>query len=314
MAGSIRGSVTNSAPQAQSAPAIAAGQAPARPALKLRRFRILRSFPVVSALTLALLILAAVAAPVLAPYPETYGQLRSRHAEPAILGGRSNHLLGGDSVGRDIYSRLLFGARVSLLVAAGTILIAGTIGTFLGLISAWYGGWVDEAIMRLVDAMNAIPVILIALVLAVVVGPSFALLLGVLALGQWPHFARQVRAEALSLRERDYVQLARVAGASTPRILLRHILPGVFSTVIVIATNQVGSVILAEAGLSFLGVGVPPPTPTWGGMIAEGRLYLTQAWWISAFPGIAIALTVLSLVFMGDWLRDRLDPTLRQLE
>jgi peptide/nickel transport system permease protein len=279
-----------------------------------QRARRWRKFPVFSAFILLLLVFAAVAAPVLAPYPATHGQLRSRHSEPAILGGESDHILGADNVGRDIYSRLLYGARVSLLVAAGTILIAGTFGTLLGLISGWYGGWVDEAIMRLVDAMNAIPIILVALVFAVVFGPSFALLLGVLALGQWPQFARQVRAEALSLRERDYVQLARVAGASTPRILWKHILPGVFSTVIVVATNQVGTVILSEAGLSFLGVGVPPPTPSWGGMIAEGRLYLTEAWWISAFPGLAIALTVLSLVFMGDWLRDRLDPTLRQLE
>jgi peptide/nickel transport system permease protein len=201
-----------------------------------------------------------------------------------------------------------------LLVAAGTILIAGSIGTLLGLISGWYGGWIDDVIMRLVDAMNAIPVILIALVLAVAIGPSFAMLLGVLSLGQWPAFARQIRAETLSLRERDYVQLARVAGASTSRILYRHMLPGVFSTVLVVATNQVGTVILAEAGLSFLGVGVPPPTPSWGGMISDGRLYLTQAWWICAFPGLAIALTVLSLVFLGDWLRDRLDPTLRQLD
>ena len=289
---------------------------PVRPRLSLaaRVHRIFRRYPVFSFIVLALVIFAAVFAPWVAPYPETHGELRSRHAAPAILGVESGHLLGADSVGRDIYSRLLFGARVSLLVAAGTILIAGSIGTLLGLISGWYGGWVDEAIMRLVDAMNAIPVILIALVLAVAVGPSFALLLGVLSLGQWPAFARQIRAETLSLRERDYVQLARVAGASTTRILHRHMLPGVFSTVLVVATNQVGTVILAEAGLSFLGVGVPPPTPSWGGMISDGRLYLTEAWWICAFPGIAIALTVLSLVFLGDWLRDRLDPTLRQLE
>jgi peptide/nickel transport system permease protein len=304
----------NSTVERPSTPVPADSRPGLRSAFMARGARIFRSFPVVSAAILALLIVAAVAAPILAPYPPTHGQLRDRHAEPAILGGESDHLLGADSIGRDVYSRLLYGAQVSLLVAAGTILIAGAVGTFLGLISGWYGGWVDEAIMRLVDAMNAIPIILVALVLAVVVGPSFALLLGVLSLGQWPQFARQVRGEALSLRERDYVQLARVAGASTPRILLRHILPGVFSTVVVVATNQVGTVILAEAGLSFLGVGVPPPTPSWGGMISDGRLYLTQAWWVSAFPGLAIALTVLSLVFMGDWLRDRLDPTLRQLD
>lgn len=284
---------------------------PGRPA-GLRR--VFRSYPVFSIAVLAILIFGAVAATWIAPHPATHGELRDRHAPPAFLVGEGDHILGADSIGRDIYSRMLFGARVSLLVAAGTILIAGAFGTFLGLISGWYGGWIDEAIMRLVDAMNAIPVVLLALVLAVALGPSFALLIGVLSLGQWPAFARQVRAETLSLRNRDYVQLARVAGASTGRILLRHILPGVFSTVMVVATNQVGTVILAEAGLSFLGVGVPPPTPSLGGMISDGRLYLTDAWWISAFPGIAIALTVLALVFIGDWLRDRLDPTLRQLE
>ncbi len=301
---------------ARQPPKIHPAEAPiaSQPNRSKRVSRLFRRYPVFSMLMLGLLIFAAIAAPAIAPYPATHGELRSRHAEPVILGGESQHVLGADSIGRDVLSRLIFGARISLLVAAGTIIIAGTIGTILGLISGWYGGWIDETIMRLVDAMNAIPVILVALVLAVAVGPSFALLLGVLSLGQWPVFARQIRAEALTLRERDYVQLARVAGASTGRILLRHILPGVFSTVLVVATNQVGTVILAEAGLSFLGVGVPPPTPSWGGMISDGRLYLTEAWWISAFPGIAIALTVLSLVFMGDWLRDRLDPTLRQLE
>ena len=273
-----------------------------------------RAYPVFSVAILSVLIVAAITASWIAPFPERYGELRDRHAEPAIFGGEGGHLLGADSVGRDIYTRLLFGARVSLIIASGTILIAGSFGTVLGLISGWYGGWVDEAIMRLVDAMNAIPVILIALVLAVAVGPSFWLLLGVLSIGLWPGFARQVRAETLSLKKRDYVDMAKIYGASTPRILYRHILPGVFSTVVVVATNQVGTVILAEAGLSFLGVGVPPPTPSWGGMISDGRLYLTEAWWVAAFPGVAIGLTVTALVFLGDWLRDHLDPRLRQIE
>ena len=283
----------------------------ARAAQFLRLFRV---YPVFSVAILSILIVAAISASWIAPFPERYGELRDRHAEPAIFGGEGGHLLGADSVGRDIYTRLLFGARVSLIIASGTILIAGSFGTALGLISGWYGGWVDEAIMRLVDAMNAIPVILIALVLAVAVGPSFWLLLGILSIGLWPGFARQVRAETLSLKARDYVDMAKISGASTPRILYRHILPGLFSTVVVVATNQVGTVILAEAGLSFLGVGVPPPTPSWGGMISDGRLYLTDAWWVAAFPGIAIGLTVTSLVFLGDWLRDHLDPRLRQIE
>ena len=280
----------------------------------LRTLRLFRSYPVFSVAILSVLVFAAITASWIAPFPERYGELRDRHAEPSIFGGEGGHLLGADSVGRDIYTRLLFGARVSLIIAGGTIIVAGSFGTALGLISGWYGGWVDEAIMRLVDAMNAIPVILIALVLAVAVGPSFWILLGVLSIGLWPGFARQVRAEALSLKSRDYVDLAKVSGAPTHRILYRHILPGLFSTVVVVATNQVGTVILAEAGLSFLGVGVPPPTPSWGGMISDGRLYLTDAWWVSAFPGIAIGLTVTALVFLGDWLRDHLDPRLRQLE
>ena len=280
----------------------------------VRTLKLFRAYPVFSVAILSVLVFAAITASWIAPFPERYGELRDRHAEPAIFGGDGGHLLGADSVGRDIYTRLLFGARVSLIIATGTILVAGSFGTALGLISGWYGGWIDEAIMRLVDAMNAIPVILIALVLAVAVGPSFWLLLGILSVGLWPGFARQVRAETLSLKERDYVDLAKVSGAPTHRILIRHILPGLFSTVVVVATNQVGTVILAEAGLSFLGVGVPPPTPSWGGMISDGRLYLTDAWWVAAFPGIAIGLTVTSLVFLGDWLRDYLDPRLRQLE
>lgn len=281
----------------------------------IRQRRRARWFPIpgLPLVVLVLLVVAAVFAPLLAPHPERYGNLRDRHSRPALLGERNSFMLGTDSLGRDIYSRILFGARVSLIVSASTLLIAGSVGIVLGLISGYASGWADEVIMRFVDAANAIPVILIALVLAVVVGPSFGLLLGVLSLGQWPRFARQVRAETLSLKERDYVMLARVAGASVPRILFRHILPGVFNTLLVIATMQVGTVILAEASLSFLGVGVPPPTPSWGGMVSDGRLYLTTAWWVSTFPGLAIALTVLSLVFLGDWLRDRLDPHLRQL-
>lgn len=282
--------------------------------LYARTLRFLRNYPVFSVTILLILVFAAVTAPWIAPFPERYGELRDRHEKPLFLGGKGGHFLGADSVGRDIYTRLLFGARVSLIIAVSTILIAGSIGTVMGLISGWYGGWVDEVIMRLVDAMNAIPVILIALVLAVAVGPSFWLLLGILSVGLWPGFARQVRAETLSLKDREYVDMAKVSGASTIRILFRHILPGLFSTVVVVATNQVGTVILAEAGLSFLGVGVPPPTPSWGGMISDGRLYLTESWWVSAFPGLAIGLTVTALVFLGDWLRDRLDPRLRQLE
>lgn len=314
MPGQIRESVMDDSRNLESVDVLTGAPPSRKFRVHLRYLRFLRTYPIFSVVILSTLVFAAVTASWIAPFPERYGQLRDRHAEPAIFGGEGGHLLGADSVGRDIYSRLLFGARVSLIIAVGTILIAGSFGTTLGLISGWYGGWIDEAIMRLVDAMNAIPVILVALVLAVAVGQSFWLLLGILSVGLWPGFARQVRAETLSLKERDYVDMAKVGGASTGRILYRHILPGLFSTVVVVSTNLVGTVILAEAGLSFLGVGVPPPTPSWGGMIADGRLYLTDAWWVSAFPGIAIGLTVTSLVFLGDWLRDHLDPRLRQLE
>lgn len=273
----------------------------------------IRRLPVFSIVVLSLLVFVGITATWLAPYSERVGNLRHRHQAPAILGQNSSYALGTDNQGRDILSRIMHGARVSMIVAGGTLLIAGTVGTLLGLISGYLGGWPDELVMRLVDAANSIPILLIALVLAVVVGPSFALLLGVLSLGSWPQFSRQVRGEVLSLKEADYVALAKIAGASTPRILLRHIFPGTFNTVIVVATMRVGTVILSEASLSFLGVGVPPPTPSWGGMVSGGRLYLTTAWWECFFPGLAIALTVLSLTFLGDWLRDRLDPRLRQL-
>jgi len=202
---------------------------------------------------------------------------------------------------------------VSLLVAAVSIGAGLAVGVTSGLVSGYYGGLLDEFIMRMADVSRAVPYILIALIVAIVFGQSLAAILGILAFATWPVFARQVRAETLVLKETDYVSLARVAGASTVRIMFRHILPGVVNTVTVVATLQVGALILTEAILSFLGAGIPPPTPAWGVMVADGKDYLTQAWWVSFFPGMAIFLTVLGLNFMGDWLRDFLDPRLRQL-
>jgi len=227
--------------------------------------------------------------------------------------GSTKYLLGTDQLGRDLLSRVIYGARISLIVAAVTLAVGGTIGVTLGLVAGWYGRWVDELVMRLVDVMLSLPLILVALVLVVAIGQSFTVIVGVLALWIWPRFARQVRGEVLMLKTHDYVALARVAGASTPRILLIHIFPGTINTLIVVATLQVGIVILLESVLSFLGAGVPPPTPAWGGMVADGRDRLAGFWWISTFPGIAIMLTVMSLNLFGDWLRDRLDPKLRQL-
>ena len=230
-------------------------------------------------------------------------------------GGSTKFLLGTDHLGRDVLSRVIYGARISLLVSIVTLAVGGTIGVAMGLAAGWYGGIVDETLMRLVDIKLAIPLILIALVLVITLGQSLWIIVTVLCLFIWPRFARQVRGEVLQLKNMDYVSLAKVSGASTVRILFIHIFPGTINTLIVVATLQVGIVILLESTLSFLGAGVPPPTPAWGSMVSDGRDKLAGGvWWISTFPGVAIMVTVMSLNLFGDWLRDTLDPRLRQLE
>ncbi len=229
--------------------------------------------------------------------------------------GTTKFLLGTDLLGRDVLSRVIYGARISLIVAAVTLGIGGTFGVALGLAAGWYGKIVDEIIMRLVDIKLSIPIVLIALVMVVTMGSSLAIIVTVLVIFIWPRFARQVRGEVLLLKNMDYVALAKVSGASTLRLLLVHIFPGTINTLIIVATLQVGIVILLEATLSFLGAGVPPPTPAWGSMVAEGRDKLAGGvWWSTVFPGLAITLTVMSLNLFGDWLRDTLDPRLRQME
>ncbi|MYC33990.1 MAG: ABC transporter permease [Chloroflexi bacterium] len=265
-------------------------------------------------LILAVFIVTGIFAPLIAPHDPERGGLRERNLPPAWEeGGTNKFLLGTDHLGRDMLSRVIFGARISLVVAAVTLGVGMGIGVASGLAAGWYGGWIDELLMRVVDIKLAIPTILLALVLVLALGQSFMIIVAVLAIAVWPRFARNVRGEVLQLKTMDFVALAKVAGASTPRILFIHIFPGVINTLIVLATLEIGIVILLESTLSFLGAGVPPPTPAWGSMVSDGRDRLAVAWWISTMPGLAIMATVLSMNLFGDWLRDRLDPRLRQL-
>lgn len=285
----------------------------AGPSGAARLGRFVLEAPVLPLVIIGLLVVMAVFAPLLAPYSPTEGDLRQTLLPPFWMeGGSSEHLLGTDKFGRDILSRIIFGARVSLTVSLTAIFIGGTVGVTLGIVAGYFGGFTDGLIMRVVDMKLALPMILLALVLVAAIGPSLRNVVGVIAFLLWAHYARIIRGEVLSLRARDFVALAKVAGASPIRIMARHILPNVTNTLIVLVTLQVGFVILLESTLSFLGVGIPPPRPAWGLLVADGRDYIAKAWWVSTFPGIAIAMTVLSLNMLGDWLRDRLDPRRRQ--
>ena len=279
-----------------------------------RAYQWFRRWPIIPVAIALSLIVVAIFAELVSPHDPLSGDTYDRNEPPAWAEeGSSEFLLGTDHIGRDVLSRMIFGARVSLIVAV-TVLIAGAaLGTLVGLVAGYMGGIVDEVLMRLVDFVFALPFIVVALVASVVWGASLELVIILLSLFTWAPFARQVRAESLQLKTMDYVALARVAGASGFRITVRHILPGVVNTVMVLSSLQVGSLILTESVLSFLGVGIPPPQPSWGSMVAEGRQYISSAWWISFFPGFAILLIVFSMNFFGDWLRDKLDPRLRQL-
>ena len=282
-----------------------------------RGYAFLRRWPILPGIVLALLVISAIFAPWIAPQEPNVQALRDRNAPPVWMddGEREltqSYLLGADQVGRDVLSRIIYGARISLAVA-GVALVSGlVVGVTLGLIAAWYGGVIDEVIARAVDIWHALPFLLVAIVVVTLFGGSLTVLMGVLAMVSWAGFVRNVRADVLTLREREYVLMARVCGASPARVIVRHILPGVVPTIMVIATLAVGGLILTEATLSFLGAGIPAPTPSWGLMVSEGREYLTTAWWSSFFPGLAIFLVVMSLNFMGDWIRDFTDPRLRQ--
>ena len=234
---------------------------------------------------------------------------------PFWMAGSNPHaLLGTDFQGRDVLSRLIFGARVSLIVGVMGTIVAGGIGTTLGILAGYLGGWVDQAIMRLTDAWLALPALVFAIFLATMVGPSMWNIVIILGLVYWTRYARVIRGEVLSLREREFIKLAEIAGAGRTRVILRHILPNVLNSTMVLASLTIGVVIIAEASLSFLGVGVPPPEPAWGSMLADGRsMLMVGDWWLTIFPGLCIMLVVLATQLLGDWLRIRLDPQLRNL-
>jgi peptide/nickel transport system permease protein len=274
-----------------------------------------RRFPGVAMIILVfLLVIPGLFAEWVAPHDPIKGSLAARLKPPMWeKGGTSTYPLGTDKVGRDVLSRIIYGARVSLRVSLEAIIVSGVIGTTLGLLAGYFGGRIDGFIMRLVDISLGLPIILIALVFVAALGPSFATMNAVITVALWSRYARQVRGEVLSIKQRDFIARARVAGASHLRIMFRYLLPNVVNSLIVLATLQVGFVILLESSLSFLGAGIPRPTPAWGLMVADGRELIVTAWWIAMFPGLAIMLTVLSMNLVGDWLRDHLDPKLKNV-
>jgi peptide/nickel transport system permease protein len=287
-----------------------AATAPSRVGLRQR----LRRYPYIPlAIMVTVLIIPALFSTWLAPHDPYTAYLRNRLQPPVFWGGTWAFPLGTDRLGRCVFSRTMHGAYFALTISMVGIFAGALLGTVLGLIAGYRRGMIDVVIMRLVDITFALPSVLLALALAAVWGPSFQSVIIVVVFVLWAFFARQVRGEVLSLRERDFVLRALVCGASHTRIVARHIFPNVVNTVVVMATLQIGVVILLEATLSFLGIGIPRPTPAWGLLVADGRQLVVSAWWISFFPGVAILLTVLSVNLLGDWLRDRLDPKLRQI-
>ena len=275
----------------------------------------LKDFPLIPALILGCIALVAIFANLLAPHNPEIGSLTARFKPPVWqTGGTAKYLLGTDQLGRDVLSRLIFGARVSMVVGFTAVIFAGTVGTTLGIVSGYLGGWVDQVIMRLTDAWLALPALMFAIFLAAIVGPSMWNIVIILGLVYWTRYARVIRGEVLSLKEREFVRLAIVAGCSKWTIMYRHILPNVINSAIVIGTLMLGVVIITEASLSFLGIGVPPPQAAWGLMLSDGKQSLMVGrWWLSVLPGCCIMLMVLSANILGDWLRVKLDPQLRQL-
>ena len=272
-------------------------------------------FPVIPTGIIVSIALVAILADALAPHNPEVGTLGDRFRPPAWqAGGSEKYLLGTDHLGRDVLSRLIYGARVSMVVGFTAVIFAGILGTALGILSGYLGGWVDQVIMRITDTWLALPALTFAIFLAAIVGPSEMNIIIILGAVYWTRYARVIRGEVLSLKERDFVRLAVVAGCSKSTIMRRHVLPNVLNSAVVLGTLMLGVVIVAEASLSFLGVGVPPPKPAWGLMLADGKKGLMAGyWWLTVLPGCCIMLMVLAANLLGDWLRVKLDPQLRQL-
>lgn len=293
------------------------GPGPRRPLDPLRSLRRrLRRWPWIPAsIILVVLVIPALFADVLTVHDPLRGDLAERMRPPAWLdGGSWTYPLGTDKQGRDMLTRIIYGSRISMVVSTAAILIGAVVGGTLGLLAGYFGGVLDRCVSWLVDTFLSLPIVLLALVIVAAIGPSFVTIIAIISVTIWAVFARLVRGETLSVRESDFVARAKVAGAKPARIILRHVLPNLANTLVVLATLQVGVVILEESSLSFIGAGIPRPQPSWGVMVADGRDQVVTAWWLTFFPGLAILVVVLSLNLFGDWLRDVLDPKIRQRE
>lgn len=277
----------------------------------MRRRHFLQRTFVIGATLIGIVALAALLAPWVAPHDPAAQATRDRLLPPVLLGGTWEHPLGTDPLGRDLLSRIIYGSRISILLGLVSVLGAGAIGVVMGTVAGYFGGALDAIIMRLVDLQMAIPFLVLALAVLAALGPGLTNLVIVLIVTGWVIYARVMRAQILSIKNLEYITAARALGMPHLRILLRHAIPAAIPPLTVISTVQVGTMILTEASLSFLGLGVPPSIPTWGSIAADGRAYMTTAWWVTTLPGFAIFLTVMGVNFLGDWLRDVLDPTLR---
>lgn len=279
--------------------------------MKRRKIKLVPALPMA---ILILLVLMAIFAPMITKYDPNASELADKFLPPVWEeGGSWEHVFGTDAHGRDLFSRLMYGARISLSISAIAIVISAVVGTFIGILLGYVGGVVDMLFMRVVDVLFCIPFLVMAIAVAAVMGASVGSTIFIMAFFQWPLYAKQVRAETLSIREKDYVALAETSGASTLRIAVRHVLPNVMPTVLVLMTLHIGELILWESSLSYLGVGVPEPTASWGTMIASGQNYIASKPWLCLLPGLLIMATVVCTNVIGDWVRDKLDPKLRQM-